>query len=128
MWGFHIFCAQKLRPSAPYIILKGIISLKVVFFPESTRLHVSSLEFYRMACELLKFYHARPGRTQLHPFVLKFYHGARASPWASTFPFSRRPPADGQRMGKGKGKGERGEGKGKQKCQKANMKEQHEPA
>ena len=61
------FELTKIRPSAPYIILKGIISLKVVFFPESTRLHVSSLEFYRKACRALKFY-------SLARELLKFYH------------------------------------------------------
>ena len=63
---FHIFCAAKLRPSAPYIILKGIISSKVVIFPESTRSHVSSLEFYLEVCPLLKFYHTARE-------LLKFY-------------------------------------------------------
>jgi hypothetical protein len=85
---------------------------------------VSLLEFYRKACEPLKFYPARPGRTQLRPEVLKFYQGAPASLWAPHSPFPWRPPAGrgrargrerekGGRRGRERGK-ERGKGKGKE--------------
>ena len=53
---FHILDLAKLRPSAPYIVVKWDIMLKFLIFPESPLLRVSILTFYRMACPLLEFY------------------------------------------------------------------------